>query len=438
MEGAPLSVRRMRAHDAQEELALAMSDTKRSMKVETCDNGQAEVELERARTVQGVPGRLGEKLEEDVSHAMESDMPGTQGARGKHKKWDNCLERRCQARMANQAGCKAMELGAPAVAAVIFDVAMEAQYSEYDQLQAQPSRTRHLEDSRRFRVTSQSQTEALRMPPPGHARDKGKGKVGEEEVYETNTSLGDEVKRESHSYHIQEDSTFKLYYNAGLARLSAGDPLGAICAFRCAKHFLVGDPCLWIRLAEAYLEVSDACTESQMSLPPSRVQLVLRCHAEANFSMEAASRAADCLNRASVLLQQPFDEAVPKAHLYAKADKTILQTHILMKLSYASLRIGATRAAVVYACQLLEMKDCPETYQALANLYWAESLATEENYAAAHKMLKQTVDLHSVSLILDDQTLSALEARLLDLEKFSTCNPQTTALTPSGARPEVY
>lgn len=431
-------MRRKQARGAQEELALAMSDTKHSTEVETCDNRQVEVELEQERTVQGVPGRIGEKLEENLSHALESDMSGTQGAVEIDMKWDNYVERECRAQMANQAGCKAMELGAPAVAAVIFDVAMKAAYSGSDQLQAQPSRPRHLEDSIQPRATSQTQAGALHMPPPGHARDKGKGKVGEEEVYKSNTSLGDEVKIEACSSPLQEDGTFKLYYNAGLARLSAGDPLGAICAFRCAKHFFQGDPCLWIRLAEAYLEVSDACTENQTCLPPTRVQLVLRCRAEATFSMEAASHAADCLHRASVLLQQPFGEAAPKADLFAKADKTVLQTHILMKLSYASLRIGATRAAVVYACQLLEMKDCPESYQALASLYWAESLATEENYAAAHKMLKQTVDLHDVSSILDDQTLSALEARLLDLEKLSTCNPQTTALAPVGASSKVF
>ena len=431
-------MRRKRARDAQEELALAMSDTKHSREVETCDSRQADVELERERTVQGVPGRIGEKLEENLSHALECDMSGTQGAVEKDMKWDNYVEREFRAQMANQAGCKAMELGAPAVAAVIFDVAMKAAYTGSDQLQAQPSRPRHLEDSIQLRATSQTQAWALHMPPPGHARDKGKGKVGEEEVYTTSTSLGDEAKREARTCPVQEDDTFKIYYNAGLARLSAGDPLGAICAFRCAKHFFHGDPCLWIRLAEAYLEVSDACTESHMCLPPTRVQLVLKCHAQATFTMEAASHAAGCLHRASVLLQQPFNEAVPKADLYAKADKTILQTHILMKLSYASLRIGATRAAVFYACQLLEMKDCPETYRALASLYWAESLATEEKYAAAYNMLKQTVDLHNVSLILDDQSLSALEARLLDLEKLSTCNPQTTALAPAGASSEVF
>lgn len=402
----------------------------------TCERGRVEVGDEGKWTVQVMDGWMEGGLEENVSDAMGRDMPHAEETGGIRKEGEEFLMRRRRAQVANQAGCRAMEMGAPAVAATIFDVAMQAGCNKVERSEFQVNRKRDQEGATRIAGTGHPQARPTLVP--AHARDKGKGKVGEDEMYRIPSPPDDGLKNEPKRVSALEDDALKVYYNAGLARLTAGDPLGAICAFRCAKKSWEGDPCFWIRVAEAYLEISDACIDSRSQLPPRRVQLVLGCQSEASFGMEAASHAADCLHRASLLLQHPYPAAVPGTAFYAQVDSAKVQSHVLMKLAYANLRIGATRAAVSYACQLLEMKDCPVTYQGLATLYWAESLATEEDFAAAHKVLSESLDSRQLSATLDKDTLSALKARLLDLEKLNACGPQPAAPSPLGAQPEVY
>lgn len=303
--------------------------------------------------------------------------------------WNDFLARGKRSQMANQVGCQLLSKRVPAVAASIFDTALEVGCKDYGQ-------ESYLEectvDSDEVNARNQSKDIESRKTQGAamcSARAKLESKVpfvqaqDEAEQRKVSVSFGN-----GRVEPIGDDAP-KLYYNAGLARLMAGDSLGAINAFRSTGLVFSGDPCFWVRLAESYLALSDTCAHQEPSIVHAQLQYVLGCNMDTAHSAEAASHALNCLQRAALLLQSPMSSKSFDSLLHAELDGSALHNHIFLKLAYASLLIGATRAAVGYAGRVLDTEDCPLHFKALAQLYCAESLAMEGDTGSACNLLRE-------------------------------------------------